>query len=111
VPARRADGIGCQVDYAPLMAAFIVAAATLSVRHHRTWCHGYRAALTPVAGVYIFRRCGLSVRRCWRWEFAAHHCHSVSEALSFEKGLSHSFRADFIGIFSALNFNRARLSL
>ncbi len=109
-PLARADAIVGTI-FACLISAFIVicTAATLNVNGVTTLDSAATAAeaLTPVAGVYakyLFAVGLFGAAMLAMGVLPLATAYSLSEALGFEKGLSHSFREApiFIGIFTAL---------
>jgi NRAMP (natural resistance-associated macrophage protein)-like metal ion transporter len=109
-PLVRADVIVGTI-FACLIAAFIVicTAATLNVQGITELDSAATAAeaLAPVAGVYAKYLFGIGLFGAAMLAMGVlplATAYSLSEALGFEKGLSHSFREApiFLGIFSAL---------
>jgi Mn2+/Fe2+ NRAMP family transporter len=109
LPLARADAV-TGVIFANLVAAFIVisTAATLYSRGVKLNVAADAAqALVPVAGVYAEYLFGIGLFGAAMLAMGVlplATAYSLSEALGFEKGLSHSFREApiFIGIFSVL---------
>jgi NRAMP (natural resistance-associated macrophage protein)-like metal ion transporter len=118
-PIVRADAIVGTI-FACMIAAFIVicTAATLNVQGITELDSAATAAesLAPIAGIYaqyLFAIGLFGAAMLAMGVLPLATAYSVSEALGFEKGLSHSFREApiFLGIFSTLIFIGAFVAL